>query len=140
MVLAKTASRIALTLLLLGAAPAWAQNAWVKVDWTAPTTNVDGSALTDLAGYRVYIRQASTPDASCPPSGAFFFVTAAGPAPAPNTTVTRYYSAGVVGGVTNYVRVTAVDIAGNIGACGPEASTIPQPPAPVTGTSVSPWP
>jgi hypothetical protein len=26
----------------------------VDVTWTAPTTNTDGSALTDLAGYRIY--------------------------------------------------------------------------------------
>lgn len=23
--------------------------------WTAPTTNIDGTALTDLAGYRIYV-------------------------------------------------------------------------------------
>lgn len=26
----------------------------VEVSWSAPTTNTNGSALTDLAGYRVY--------------------------------------------------------------------------------------
>jgi hypothetical protein len=29
------------------------------LDWTAPTTNSDGSALTDLAGYKVYYGTAS---------------------------------------------------------------------------------
>lgn len=31
----------------------WADNQ-AKLTWTPPTTNTDGSALTDLAGYRVY--------------------------------------------------------------------------------------
>lgn len=25
-----------------------------RLSWTAPTTNIDGSALTDLAGFRIY--------------------------------------------------------------------------------------
>lgn len=28
--------------------------------WSAPTTNTDGSALTDLAGYRIYYGTSST--------------------------------------------------------------------------------
>jgi hypothetical protein len=30
------------------------------VSWSAPTTNSDGSALTDLAGYRVYYGESAT--------------------------------------------------------------------------------
>lgn len=33
--------------------------ATAKLNWTAPTTNADGSALTDLAGYKVYWGTAS---------------------------------------------------------------------------------
>lgn len=29
-------------------------NGTADLSWTAPTTNTDGSALTDLAGYRIY--------------------------------------------------------------------------------------
>ena len=27
----------------------------IQIDWTPPTTKTDGTALTDLAGYRFYI-------------------------------------------------------------------------------------
>jgi hypothetical protein len=30
------------------------------VSWSAPTTNTDGSALTDLAGYRLYYGTSAT--------------------------------------------------------------------------------
>lgn len=33
----------------------------VNLAWNAPTTNVDGSPLTDLAGYRVYRQLGSAP-------------------------------------------------------------------------------
>jgi hypothetical protein len=32
----------------------------LEVTWTAPTTNTDGSPLTDLASYRVYYGRAAT--------------------------------------------------------------------------------
>ena len=31
----------------------------VDISWAAPTENVDGSSLTDLAGYRIYIGESS---------------------------------------------------------------------------------
>jgi hypothetical protein len=34
----------------------------VHLTWDAPTTNVDGTTLTDLAGYRVYMDYAPIPD------------------------------------------------------------------------------
>jgi len=51
-------ARAALTLLLL-AAPAQA----CTFAWQAPTTNTDGTPLTDLAGYHLYLLQpgATTP-------------------------------------------------------------------------------
>src|SRR5262245_39192746 len=36
-----------------GAAPSPAPSYSTTVTWTAPTLNTDGSALTDIAGYRV---------------------------------------------------------------------------------------
>jgi hypothetical protein len=32
----------------------WAADSKATLSWTAPTTNTDASALTDLAGYRIY--------------------------------------------------------------------------------------
>lgn len=40
----------------------------VWTEWKAPTTNTDGSPLTDLAGYRFYI---SAPHPSPTPSGIY---------------------------------------------------------------------
>lgn len=40
--------------LLLQAAPASAADIAIDLEWSAPTENVDGTPLTDLAGYRVY--------------------------------------------------------------------------------------
>ena len=42
----------------------------LDASWTAPTTNSDGSPLTDLASYRVYFGTSATP---CP-SGTFVSV------------------------------------------------------------------
>jgi hypothetical protein len=39
--------------LLITVSPLWAATA--RISWQPPTTNEDGSPLTDLAGYRVYI-------------------------------------------------------------------------------------
>ena len=50
-----------LLLLLAGCGTGWLDGKDAKstaksalLEWNAPTTNVDGSELTDLAGYRVY--------------------------------------------------------------------------------------
>src|SRR5262245_28486086 len=42
----------------------------VTLNWTAPTTNADGTALTDLSGYRIYL---ATTTPTCP-SASFFTV------------------------------------------------------------------
>src|SRR6266568_1650783 len=57
---------LALGGLLLMAAPGGA--GVIDASWTAPTTNVDGSSLTDLASYRVYY---GTSNPSCPGSSFF---------------------------------------------------------------------
>ena len=38
----------------------WPGQSSITVKWTPPTTNTDGSALTDLAGYKVYYGTSST--------------------------------------------------------------------------------
>ena len=87
--------------------------------WTAPTTNTDGSPLTDLASYRVYYGASSAP---CP--GAFFFqVASSTPSPPPNQTVT-FRLTGVSAGTLYNVSVTAVDTSGNQSVCSTLASAI----------------
>ena len=44
----------ALLLILIVPLMAWAQTITVQLSWTAPTTNVDGTPITDLAGYTIY--------------------------------------------------------------------------------------
>lgn len=49
----------------------------VQVSWSAPTTNTDGSSLTNLAGYRVYYGTspgALTETADVPSAGAVDYV------------------------------------------------------------------
>ena len=73
---------LALGGVLLVAAPAGA--GVLDASWTAPTTNTDGSPLTDLASYRVYYRTSNPP---CPGSS-FFQVASPTPSPPSNQTVT----------------------------------------------------
>ena len=85
--------------------------------WTAPTTNTDGSPLTDLASYRVYYGPAT---GSCPGS-IFFEVASPTSSPAPNTTVS-FRLVGLSPGTLYYVSVTAVDLSGNESPCSLNAS------------------
>lgn len=94
--------------------------------WTAPTTNVDASALIDLARYEVQV--GSAPGVYPDPA---VTVAAASPAPAPNTTVT-WACVGVADG-QHYARVRACDLAGNCSAWAAEVpflrdSVAPGPP------------
>jgi hypothetical protein len=80
--------------------------------WTAPTTNADGSPLTDLASYRVYY---GTTPAPCG-STSFVAVPSTTSTPLPNTTVsTRLVGLSV--GTTYSMTVSALDTSGNEGAC-----------------------
>src|SRR5712691_8977244 len=92
---------IALGGVLLVAAPGGA--GILDASWTAPTTNTDGSPLTDLAAYRVYYGTSSVP---CPGSS-FFQVASSTPSPPPNQTVTFRLS-GLSTGTLYNVAVTAV--------------------------------
>ena len=123
--------KLALVLLVAVCVMGQTPTAKLKVTFTAPTTNTDGTPLTDLAGYRVYIR--TEPIAVCPPSGTYKTATTAIPAPTPGTTVTRTYS-GYAWNTRYYARVVAVDKAGNLSACSNEATTVTdQPVAPFLG-------
>lgn len=91
-----------LVTLLLLASPAWAVGPVVgaacRISWIAPTTNADGTPLTDLAGYRVYIGTAS---------GVYGAATATVIQPA--TT----WACGTLSNGQKYTVVTAFDLAGN---------------------------
>jgi len=69
----------------------------ISLAWDAPTTNSDGSDLTDLGGYYVYYGTASGVYGS--------------PVDAKN--VTTYTLTGLTPGQTYYITVTAYDTSGN---------------------------
>ena len=77
----------------------------LDASWTAPTTNTDGSPLTDLASYKVYYGAATGP---CP-GGAFFLVISPTTSPAPGTTVS-FRLKGLTSSSLYFVSVTAVGI------------------------------
>ena len=83
--------------LLLSAIPAWAGHR--TASWTAPTTNEDGTPLTDLAGYRVY----RCPTTLCTRATGTLIGTVA----APTTTFP------IPHGSQGFLTVTAFDTSGN---------------------------
>jgi len=91
----------------------------LDASWVSPTTNADGSPLTDLAFYRLYYDTASTP---CPAS-AFFQVASPTPSPEINDTV-AFTLTGLSAGAQYFVAITAVDLAGLESACSPDSSAI----------------
>src|SRR5262245_58328972 len=95
-----------LLLVLIATSPASA--GILDATWTAPTTNIDGSQLADLASYRVYYGSGSSP---CPGS-AFISVASPTSSPASNQTVSVRLS-GLVTGTTYSVAVTAINTSGN---------------------------
>jgi len=101
----------------------------LDASWTAPTTNTDGSPLTDLASYKVYYVPATGP---CP-GGAFFQVISPTTSPAPGTTVS-FRLKGLTSGGLYSVSVTAVDLSGSESACSPTASATAQVDYSVTPT------
>jgi Big-like domain-containing protein/glucodextranase-like protein len=87
--------------------------------WTAPTTNTDGSPLTDLVSYRLYYGTASSP---CPGSSS---VQVASPtsSPGPNQTMSARLP-GLTTGTLYNVAVSAVDASGNQSSCSTTASAV----------------
>jgi hypothetical protein len=84
----------------------------LDASWTAPTTNTDGSTLTDLALYRVYY---STSDSPCPGS-TLLAVTSPTSNPPSNETV-GFQLTGLTTGSIYSVSVTAVRMDGSESAC-----------------------
>jgi len=85
--------------------------------WTAPTSNRDGSALTDLVSYRVYY---STTNPPCP-GGRFLTVASSTARPAQNQTV-RVRLTGLTLGQLYYVAISVVNSRGAESACSIAAS------------------
>ena len=93
----------------------------LDASWTAPTTNSDGSALTDLGSYRVYYSTSATP---CP--GATFFTVASSTSTPPSSQTVSFRLTGLATGATYNVSVTAVDAGGNESSCSSVASAVAQ--------------
>src|SRR5438309_8177882 len=87
--------------------------------WTAPTTNTDGSPLTDLASYRLYYGPSSSP---CPGSSSVM-VASPTSSPGPNQTTTFRLTGLTTGSLYN-VAVSAVDALGNQSSCSNIASAV----------------
>jgi hypothetical protein len=102
-------------ILLLGAivgGASTASAASLDLRWTAPSTNADGTPLTDLAGYRVYVAT------GMPPCPAASFQAVASPTTTPTGAETiTLRLASLTAGTTYFSVVTAVDGAGNESAC-----------------------
>src|SRR5262245_27718156 len=91
----------------------------LDASWTAPTTNTDGSALTDLAFYRLYYGSSTSP---CPGSAS---VQVAAPTSTPGSNQTMSYRlTGLTAGTLYNVAVTAVDSLGLQSACSNVASAV----------------
>jgi len=87
--------------------------------WIAPTTNTDGSPLTDLASYLVYYGPSTSP---CPGSAS---VQVAAPTSTPGSNQTMSYRlTGLTAGTLYNVAVTAVDSIGLQSACSSVASAV----------------
>jgi hypothetical protein len=120
----RTVPRWRLKFLLVGlilagsiVATARVEAASVTVNWLAPTTNADGTQVTDLAGFRIYLATSTPP---CP-SASFVTVPSPTTTPAPEQAVSRIIT-GLTAGTTYFASVTAVDTAGNESACSDPAS------------------
>ncbi len=85
--------------------------------WDAPTTNSDGTQLTDLSHYRVYV---GTSSSSCP-GPTFKQVPSPVPSPAVGDVVTTQVT-GLTTGTTYVTQVTAVDTGGNESVCSNQAT------------------
>lgn len=96
---------VLLVLSLLVVAPAWAGHR--NFVWTAPTTNADGTPLTDLASYRLYTCLALP----CSRANGTVLSTVVAPSPSPTPGTTALFP--VTHGTRGQAFVTAVDTSGN---------------------------
>jgi hypothetical protein len=108
---------VALATLLATATPVVA--GVLHVSWTMPTTNADGSALTDLASFKVYYGRSNAPCRGA----SFISVTAPTSAPEPNQTATTTLT-GLATGKRYFAAVTTVNSDGTESACSRVGSAV----------------
>ena len=104
----------------------------LDASWTAPTTNTDGSSLTDLSFYRVYFGASATP---CP-GGTFVAVPSPSATPPAGQVVSTRLT-GLTNNTVYNVSVAAVDTAGNASTCSAVASATANPDITVTPTTTA---
>jgi len=110
-----------LTVLVLVSGSTRAEAASINISWNAPTTNSDGTRLTDLSGYRVYLGTTPPP---CP-SPSYFSVGS--PTPAPSTgDVLASRVTSLAASTTYFVALTAVDQGGLESQCTQTVSGLAQ--------------
>jgi len=109
------------SLLILLGAGVEAEAGSLSIGWNAPVVNADGTPLTDLASYRVYL---GTSAPACPGTP-FRTVTSSTTTPPSGQTVSTVVT-GLTAGTTYFARITAVDSAGNESTCTPAASGVAQ--------------
>jgi hypothetical protein len=107
-----------------------ADAASIDLSWTAPTTNADGTRLSDLGGYRLYL---DTHTPTCP-GGSFHSVSSPTATPAAGQQVSSRLTS-LVANTRYYARVTAVDRSGNESACSATASGVADADINVTPTT-----
>src|SRR6266850_8041917 len=91
----------------------------LDASWTAPTTNTEGSPLTDLGSYRVYYSTSATP---CPGSTSVSVASSTTTPPANQTVNVRL--TGLASGSIYNVAVSPMDTGGNESACSTVASAV----------------
>ncbi len=90
---------------------------YLDLAWDPPTTRVDGTALNDLAGYRVYFGTSS------PVCLGSTYQDVLSPTPAPSTgDVVEFRLEGLESGIPYYVQVSAFDQTGNESFCSNEVT------------------
>ena len=94
-----------------------AQAAYLDLAWDAPTTNIDETPFTDLAGYRVYF---GSPSVTCYESPSREVPS---PTPAPSAgDIVTFRLTGLQSGATYAVRASAVNAEGTESVCSNEAT------------------
>jgi hypothetical protein len=106
---------------ILVSGAARAEAASLSLNWNAPTTNADGTPLTDLAGYHVYLGTSPPP---CP-SASYFSVGSPTPAPSIGDVLSSWV-ASLVAGAMYFAAVTAVDLGGLESQCTQAVSALAQ--------------
>jgi Fibronectin type III domain len=112
---------LSILLCVIGLISSYAQAGQVQLSWDAPTTNTDGSPITDLAGYKVYYSQAG---------GNFSSVDVG--------KVTTYTLSGLQDGKTYFFVTTAYDTTGQESGFSNDVSTTLPLPVSINSFTVTP--